>query len=145
MRRNYFAVFYRCCVLSRRPLPLLLLLPADLTTVPSSEDSSVFWTLVYSVIYICVLAVQAPLSTSYHHLCYTEASCCFSSALHCRVSRTSTNLERHSLCHGAKVYHNSFHEKKRGYYNRAHTVMSRAKHANYYCSLHSKAYALHRY
>jgi len=54
MRRNYFAVFYRCCVLSRRPLPLLLLLPADLTTVPSSEDSSVFWTLVYSVIYICV-------------------------------------------------------------------------------------------
>ena len=47
-------MFYRCCVLSRRPLPLLLLLPADLTTVPSSEDSSVFWTLVYSVIYICV-------------------------------------------------------------------------------------------
>ena len=54
MLRNYFAVFYRCCVLSRRPLPLLLLLPADLTTVPSSEDRSVFWTLVYSVIYICV-------------------------------------------------------------------------------------------
>ena len=42
------AVFYRGLPL------LLLLLPADLTTVLSSEDSSVFWTLVYSVIYICV-------------------------------------------------------------------------------------------
>ena len=56
----------------------------------------------YSVIYICVYVGHLTATFNIISSSLLHRSC-FSSALHCLVSRTSTNLEMHSLRHGAKV------------------------------------------